>query len=460
MLLSALHVVSWLAPLASEPEPEPAIPGLAVDTKFQAVMLLAAMFVVGLLVLVSLLRRFLYICRPNELLVVSGKRHRMASGEFANFTVVLAGAHFRLPFLQTVDRMDLRVIPIELTMTKVLSKGNIPLDIHAIANVKVSSDPRFVYNAVERFLGLPRENIWQTAKQTLEGSLRDVIAQLTPEQVNQDRIEFANQLVQVSNQIFSKMGLHLDTLKIQRVEDEAGYLVNLGRTQIANAVRDAENAENQANQEIAQEEAAARQLAEVASKDAEIGVAQKRNQLRQLVGQLEGQAQAVEREAQAAAEQARAESEQELQGVRKELNQKKLYTEVVLPAEAEQKAQLLIADGEAAYRREQGAAAAEAMRALSDSLQSAGPQARELFVLSQLDTLVGQVASKVKDLSVREIQVVDNGDGRSLPAVAAAYPAIVGEVLKSLTGVTGVDIAGILGRPADGATRPADGGGR
>ena len=67
-------------------------------------------------------------------------------------------------------------------------------------------------------------------------------------------------------------GLHLDTLKIQRVEDEAGYLVNLGRTQIANAVRDAENAESQANQEILQEEAGARQLAEVAAKEAEIGI--------------------------------------------------------------------------------------------------------------------------------------------------------------------------------------------
>ena len=41
------------------------------------------------------------------------------------------------------------------------------------------------------------------------GLLRDVISQLTPEQVNQDRIEFANQLVQVSNQIFCKLGLCL-----------------------------------------------------------------------------------------------------------------------------------------------------------------------------------------------------------------------------------------------------------
>lgn len=441
-----LSLVMLAGQMADEPPPRM----ISEDGQIAGAVMLAAVFSVGLLIFVWLLRQFLFICRPNELLVVSGKGHRTNTGETTTFTVVLSGAHFRIPFLQTVDRMDLRLIPIELSLPKALSAGGIPLDIHAIANVKISSDPRFVYNAVERFLGLPRETIWQTAKQTLEGSLRDVISQLTPEQVNQDRIEFANQLVQVSNQVFNKMGLQLDTLKIQRVEDEAGYLVNLGRAQIAAAVRDAENAENQANQEIAQEEAAARQLAEVAQKDAEIGVAQKRNLLRQIVGQLEGQAQAVEREAVAASEQARAEAEQELQMVRKDLNQRKLYAEVVLPAEADQNAQLLLAEGDASPRREQGLAAAEAMRVLTEALQAAGPQARELFVLSQLDTLVAQVASKVKDLSVREIQIVDSGDGTSLAQVAAAYPAIVTEVLSTLKGLTGVDIKNLLTPPTEG----------
>jgi flotillin len=437
-----MSVVPFLLALAPDFEPAPAS-GIE-SGQATAIVLLAALFVIGLLFLLGLVRSHLYICRPNEMLIISGKKHRLANGETANFTAILAGTHLRIPFLQKVDRMDLRIIPIELEVKRALSNGGIPLDIHAIANVKVSSDPRFVYNAVERFLGLPREAIWQTAKQTLEGSLRDVIAQLTPEQVNQDRIEFANQLLQVSNQVFSKMGLQLDTLKIQRVEDEANYLVNLGRAQIANAIRDAENAENQANQEIAQEEAASRQLAEVATKEAEIGIAQKRNQLRQLVGQLEGQAQAVEREAKAAVEQARAEAEQELQGLRREVEGRRLQVEVVLPAEAHREAALLMAEGEAAPRREQGAASAEAMRALTEALQSAGPQSRELFVLSQLDTLVAQVAARAGGLQVREIHVIDNGDGKALPAVAAAYPAMVTEVLRTLKDLTGVDIPNML----------------
>jgi len=407
----------------------------------------------GLLVLITLLRSFLYVCRPNELLVVAGKKHKLASGETGNFTVIQAGSHWRVPFMQTVSRMDIRLMPTELSVTKVLSNGGIPLDVHAIANIKVTSHPQYTYNAVERFLTLPPQAIHLTAKQTLEGALRDVISQLTPEQVNEDRIEFANKLLETTSEVFDKLGLHLDTLKIQRVEDEAQYLVNIARTQIANAVRDAENAENQANQEVKQEEAAARQSAELAQKQAEIGIAQKRNELRALVGQLEGAAQAVEREAAVAAEQARAEAEQELQAVRRELETKRLQCEVVLPAEAARKGSELLSQGGAAQQREQGLAVAETTRAMSQALATAGADAREMFVLSQLDTLVAQVAQKVKNVTVAEIQVIDGGDGQALPALAASFPAVVGAVFGTLKELTGVDIPAMLAPPSSGGVR-------
>lgn len=309
---------------------------------------------------------------------------------------------------------------------------------------------QYTYNAVERFLTLPPQAIHMTAKQTLEGALRDVISQLTPEQVNEDRIEFANRLLETTSEVFDKLGLHLDTLKIQRVEDEAQYLVNIARTQIANALRDAENAENQADQEFKQEEAAARQSAELAQKQAEIGISQKRNELRALVGQLEGGAQAVEREATVAAEQARAEAEQELQSVRQELETKRLQCEVVLPAEAARKGAELLSQGAAAQQREQGLAAAETTRAMSQALATAGPDAREMFVLSQLDTLVAQVAQKVRSITVAEVQVIDSGDGRALPALAASFPAIVSSVFGSLKELTGVDVQAMLAPPAGG----------
>src|SRR5262249_4656237 len=151
-------------------------------------------------------------------------------------------------------------------------------------------------------------------------------------------------------------------------------------------------------------------------------------QLRALKGQLEGDAQAVEREAKAAAMQARAEAEQELQSLRKELETKRLTAEVVLPAEAARQAASLLAEGDAAPRREQGAAAAQVVNKMAEALKQTGPLGREIFVLSQLDTLVGQVAGKVRDVKISEVQLVDGGDGRALAALSASFPQTVAAV--------------------------------
>jgi flotillin len=88
------------------------------------------------------------------------------------------------------------------------------------------------------------------------------------------------------------------------------------------------------------------------------------------------------------------------------------------------------------------------MAVLAEALSAAGDKSRELFVLSQLDQLVGQVASKVNTMSIRELHVIDSGDGRALPALAASYPAIVTEVLSTLKDLTGVDIRSVLAAPA------------
>ena len=130
--------------------------------------------------------------------------------------------------------------------------------------------------------------------------------------------------------------------------------------------------------------------------------------------------------------------------MRKELETKRLYAEIVLPAEAARDAATLEAEGDAAPRREQGAAAAEVIRAMAEAVRAAGPEAREIFVLSQLDTLVAQVAAKVKEMQIGEVQVIDAGDGRALPALAASFPQTVIAVLGSLKDLTGVDVAAML----------------
>ncbi|MER3462489.1 MAG: flotillin family protein, partial [Armatimonadota bacterium] len=96
---------------------------------------------------------------------------------------------------------------------------------------------------MERFLGKSRVEIMQIAKATLEGSLRGVLATLTPEEVNEDRILFAEKLVQEVEHDMTALGLVVDTLKIQQVTDDVKYLDSIGRIKSAEIVREARIAE-------------------------------------------------------------------------------------------------------------------------------------------------------------------------------------------------------------------------
>jgi flotillin len=401
--------------------------------------------VVAITVLMSIVRGLIYICRPSEILIFAGRKHRLPDGTEVGYRVVRRGWAIRLPLLQTVSRMDMRLFMVEVTVTNAYSKAGIPLAVQAIANVKISNHPTLVRNAVERFLGMDPKQIALVARQTLEGVLREVLSGLTPEEVNEDRLKFAEGLRDNAKDDFDKLGLELDVLKVQHVSDDQKYLQNLGRARIALMIRDAQNAENEANQKIAEEEAAARQRAQSAQKKAEGTVLQKQNLLRAELAKFEAQARSIENEAAIAAETARASAEQELQRLRAELEKLRLQCDVVLPAEAARQAAEARARGDAAPLVENGKAAAEALSLMAAQWQAAGSGGRDVYLLQQLRTLVEAAVERVARTQVGELTIVDGGDGEAYAAFVANFPAAVARVMAETARAVGVDIRSLLG---------------
>ncbi len=401
--------------------------------------------VVAVLVLLAIYRSLVHIARPNEALVFSGLKVTLADGTTQPYRVLRQGERkMRIPILQRVDRMDMRLLPIDIVVQNAYSAGNIPLQIHAIANVKIHTDPGAIANAIERFLGRSLHEIQTVAQQTLEGAVREVIATLTPEQVNEDRLAFAEKLSLAAVDDLTKLGLQLDTLKIQTVSDDTGYLDSLGRPQIAGALRDAENAENIATQQTTRAQADASRRADVAKASAETQILEARNGLRQVQAELEGAAQSVEREAEAAAKTARATAEKELQRMRSELEQKRLQAEVTIPADIQREARAILSVGEAAPTAENGAAAVQVLAMMGEAWKAMGPQAKEIYVIQHLEEIVETVVSQLSDVTVDEVTVLDNGDGSALAAYAATYPQMVATVMQALAQSTGVDVPAIL----------------
>jgi flotillin len=395
-------------------------------------------------------KSFLHIGRPNELLVFSGRERRLADGSSVGYREIIGGGWtWKRPILEKMDRMSLTAIPIEITTTGAYSKGGIPLNVHAVANVKVASDRRYVKNAIERFMGRDPNEIKRVAKETLEGHLRGVLAQLTPEEVNEDRLKFATEMVNEAEIDFMKLGLHLDTFKIQNVSDDVNYLDSIGRSEIAQVVRDAEISESDNKAEAKIAEAEATETANVAVQQSEEAILAKGNEFRELKGKLDADVSAATKQAAKAAAQARAKAEVELQDLRRQVEKLRLQADVVLPAEADRQVAVFEARGNAASIEEEGRAMAAVLQMMTDTWKTAGSEAKDIFLIQQLEQVLQTVVERVHHLDISEVTLLDGGDGQALPRHIASYPAMVRQVLEELHASTGVDVTGILAGTAN-----------
>ena len=407
-------------------------------------MVLGAAAVVGILIFLSFIKHFLHICPPNMVLIFSGGHYVMEDGSVRGFRVKFGGLAIRKPIVEKASYMGLNTIEVPIRTTNAYSKGGIPLNVEAIANVKVSSDPHIVQNAIERFLGRDPEEIRRVAKETLEGHLRGVLATMTPEEVNEDRLKFAGQLLQESEEDLSKLGIHLDNLKIQHVTDEVGYLDSIGRGAIANVIRDAEIAESDAKREAEQTEAEQIGQAKVATNNVDAKIHQMKNALRKIQADLEAQVRSEEEKTTAAARQARAAAEHELQSIRSKLEEIRLKADEVLPADANRRAEEFRARGQAADLREQGRAVGAVIEAWDQAWVEAGEDALSIHLIQELESILTTVSDGVRKIQVQNLNVIDSGDGQTLANYVSTYPSMIKTVFDAVADTTGIDIPKII----------------
>src|SRR3712207_2531059 len=129
--------------------------------------IVAGVILAGLMLLVAFFKSVLKICPPNEVLIISGGRSKLSDGASRNFKTIFGGRGYMIPFLQSAARMSLNVMEVPIAIRGAYSKGGIALNVDAIANIKISSDPVVIGNAIERFLGRDTNEIRRVAKETL-----------------------------------------------------------------------------------------------------------------------------------------------------------------------------------------------------------------------------------------------------------------------------------------------------
>ena len=407
--------------------------------------------VVVVVVLVATIKSLIVITPPNRAAVLTGRNRLLGDGQQVGYRSISGGRVFRVPIIETVHHMNLETIPIEVLVSNAFSKGNIPLNVEAIANVKIASEPEWVFNnAVERLLGKSEAEIKALAQDTLTGNLRGVLATLTPEAVNEDRLGFAKALAEDAGEDLASLGFHLDVLKIQNVSDERGYLAAIGREKSAEAIRQAEIAEARKRADTREAQAEAGRRAEVREAGAAIKIAEARNELRVRQAELDREGETAEKIARVKAQEAEVEAEKLLEMKRVEKEVQRLRADVIEPAKAEKMAAIARAEAEAAPILERGKAQVEVLRRLYAEVGAGGEAAFAVFIAEKLPELLEIAVGAVEGVDIDRVVVMDGGQGEGVSnalnqRVKGAYGTMEG-----LASVLGLDIQKVLKRAVGG----------
>src|SRR3954470_6088771 len=227
--------------------------------------------VVGVLIFLFILFKIMWrVAEPNEALVISGWGANTPDGvaESLGFKIVTGKGTLVAPGVQVVRRLSLDLREAELAIDCVTHQG-IPLGLKGVVIFKVGDDYTSIANAARRFLD-QQEQMDHRVHNVFAGHLRAIVGSMTVEEMIRDR-EKLTQLTRESSGIeMEKLGLIVDSLQIQEIDDPTGYIENLGRPHAAVVASQARIAQAHADREATEQEQQADALKAAARRESQI----------------------------------------------------------------------------------------------------------------------------------------------------------------------------------------------
>jgi flotillin len=447
-----------------------------------SLLILAGVIIVIIAIILIIIAKQYRKVGPNEVLIIAGGKKKTVVGPDGTKIKVgyryrLGGGTFVIPFIETVYKLPMDVITLNIKTPEVLTNSGVPILAEATAQVKVDSSDSSIRLAAEQFLGSGKEGIRDVSMNVLEGHMREVIGTMTVEEIFRGRQEFSARVAEAIRPDLTRMGLVMLSFALKDISDTQGYLESLSKPKVAAARRDAAIAEAETEKEAIVKSSQARKEGEVARLAAEALIAKaqwdneaKKSESQVAVNQKKAQADfSYELERYRLSQQIKKEEAkmmviekeesikiEELEIARRE---KELEASVIKPADARKyqikaeaeaeeyriqteargKAEALRLEGEteAELMKKKGTAEAEAMSKKAqawDKYNQAAVLEMYLRALPELARAVSEPLSKVD-----KIVVVGGGDKSlgttKITAQVAEVLAQMPDVVKSLTGV-------------------------
>lgn len=186
---------------------------------------------------------------PNEALLISGSKRRK---DATQFRIVTGHGSFLVPIKQKARVLSLALREAEITEECITNQG-IKLHVRAVAAFKVGDDEVSIANAARRFLS-EQDKMDVLVGRIFAGHLRSIVGGLTVEEIVRERDRVAQEVKDGSHSEMEKLGIVVDALEIQEIEDSSGYINNLAAPHASAVASQARIAKARADQEASQRE--------------------------------------------------------------------------------------------------------------------------------------------------------------------------------------------------------------
>src|SRR5579871_823192 len=262
---------------------------------------------------------------PDEAMLISGGKY---GKEGQPFKVVIGHGAFVAPVFRKVRYLTLSMQEAEVAEQCVTHQG-ITLNVRAVIAVKVGNDQESIVNAGQRFLSDQNQMSMLTGR-IFAGHLRSIIGSMTVEEIVTERQKLALEVLDGSKSEMAKIGLSVDSLQIQSIDDmKTGYIDSMAAPHTAAIQRQAQIAQAQAAQAAAEaQQQSQRAQAEYARQTAVVQA-----QYKAEVDRAQAQAAQAGPLAQAQAQMEVLQAQAELAKRQAELRERQLVAEVIKPAE-------------------------------------------------------------------------------------------------------------------------------
>lgn len=383
----------------------------------------AVLFLIGIVVLTLVWRRFWVVAEPNEALIISGLRNKSNS---AGYTIVSGRGTFVKPLLQTVRKLSLRLREATVKLECFTHQG-IPIGIEGVCIYKVGNDDTAIVNAAQRFLGQDAR-MDQNLLHLIEGHTRGIAGSLTFEQILRDSEALSESVRSSMKPEVAMLGLQVDSLQFKQVIDPTGYIGLMSKPHLAAVEQQARVAEANENQTATLAEQLATAAMEKAKRDTAIQVAAMRAE----VAKQEATSSQQGPLAAAIAEQEVIKQQTEIEKLHAFKTEQYLLVTVRKPAEAAAAKVELDATAAANARKLQGAAEASAAEAVG----LAEASVTKAKLVAEADGL----AARAKALATEAEATINLKIADQMTAIVAALAAPFGNIdnLTVLDGAEGL----------------------